>query len=751
MSLSCQYAFRNRRFLRETLLRIAPVLGLVALLPAAVFAVRTESVEHQSFEDFLGGDFRNVALSSSGALILAPEAEELAGPDEPIIWSAVSDSNGGFFFGTGNRGKVFHLSADGELRTVFEPEQVLSRSLALAPDGTLFVGTSPEGRVYRIRDDEKPEVFFEPEQNYIWDIVLNDQGDMYVATGAQGHIYRLAHDHEPGEAVELFFESDQTHISTLAWDGEGRLLAGTSPGGFVYRLDAEGNAFAILNTGDNEIKRIVTAEDGALYVATFTEESGGSAPPARPTGAIANVIQALIGSGENDNSSNNARQQAQRATAQARISMIYRVDPDGFAEPHWVLPGHAIHSMILLPDGRLLVGMGNDGRVFSVSDATDWQLLQRLESGGEVSVLLPGSAKDGEVYALSSNPSRIYRMDFSLAAKGHYTSEVLDMERGSHWGRFHLDGAGDGIRVSTRSGNTDEPERTWSDWTDPANAGEANAIGSPAARYIQYRVYLESDGGSNPLPRVNRTRLFYRNFNASPAITGIRLVPAEVALERVPASPQAPSIDLDQLFNSNRVRSSNAQQRTGQLRAVERPGLATIAWQARDPNDDDLSFTLRIRSEDEERWTTLAEDLRDNFFSFNTRGFDEGRYYAKVIASDHLSNPPGEARTASRTSEAFLIDNTSPTVELLEKNVGNASAVLRVAVEDRVSIIKDVRYYLNGGDRTPIFPEDGLFDSRRETFRLELNDLEPGAHSVIVAAEDEAGNERVLNIHFEVD
>ncbi len=739
-----------RAGLKRSGMALAIGLGLLAALPA--HAVRTGSLTGESFRDFLEGDFHNVSLSSSGALVLAPEAKRLAGPDEPIIWSAVADRRGGFYFGTGNKGKVYRLSEDGELEVVFEPDQVLSRSLAVDAEGALYVGTSPEGKLYRIRPGEEAEAFFEPEQHYIWDIVFDEGGDAFVATGAEGRISRLAADHEPGEAVEVFFESDETHISTLARDNEGRLLAGTSSGGLVYRFDPEGKPFAILNTGDQEIKRIVSADDGTLYVATFTGDGSGRAAPSRPTGNIANIIAAIIGAGDG-NDENETRQQAPRQGGNGEVGMIYRVDPDGYSEPHWVLPGYAIHSMVLQPDGNLLVGTGNEGRIFSVSGPADWKLLQKLEHGGEVSVLLSGADNEGEVYALTSNPAHVYRMDFRQASEGRFTSRVHDLEQTARWGRFHLDGTGEGIRVATRSGNTGDPEQTWSEWTEPVAPSGDFVVRSPAARYFQYRIFLESAGeGSNRPPRVDRTRLFYRKFNAAPVIEGIKKVPHEVALERVPASPQPPSVDLDQLFAEGQGnRAANRQERGGQMRVHERPGLATIAWKATDANNDILSFTLKIRGEEEERWTTLAEDLRETFFSFNTRGFDEGRYFAKVIASDHLSNPPGQARTASRESEAFLIDNTGPSVEVVEKRSDGNRFTARIDVKDRVSIIRDVRFYLNGGERRPLFPEDGFFDSRRETFEIELDELEPGHHSLIVVAEDESGNERVRKIHFDVE
>ncbi len=732
------------------------------LLPIFIFAAsplaktQTESVTHEGVPGFLEGEFSNLALTSTGELLLAPAVETLAALDEPIVWTALPDGDGGFYLGTGNQGKVYRLSGDGELTPVFDPEQVLSRALAVGPDGALYVGTSPEGKIYRIVGDAEPEVFFQPEEHYIWEIVFDGEGRMYVATGAKGNIYRLPSDFEPGDAVELFFESEQTHISTLAWDKEGRLLAGTSPGGLVYRFDEDGRAFALLNTGDREVRRIVTADDGTLYVAAFAGDAAGTAAPARPTGTIANVIAAILGTGEGGSENAEARPQNQQQarTPGSRVGTIYRVDPDGYFEPYWTLPGYAIHSMALLADGQLLVGTGNQGRIFSVTGPGEWKLLQRLESGGEVSMVAADPTGAKRVYAFTSNPAQMYRMDFAVASEGRYTSKVYDAGQVARWGRFHLDSSENGVRVSARSGNTETPEKTWSEWTEPTAPVESITLDLPAARYFQYRLHFSNEGeNENALEvRANRARFFYRRFNAAPVVSAIRLVPADVALERVPASPQAPSIDLDQLFASNnQARQQNQQSRSGQMRVYERPGLATIAWQATDPNGDPLSFILKIRAETEEYWTTLAEDLRDNFLSFNTQGFDEGRYYAKVIASDHLANPPGSERVASRVSEAFVIDNTAPLIEVVEVQLNGREALVQLKVEDKISIIANARYYLNGGERTPLFPDDGFFDSRSERFSLSLSDLSQGRHNLIVVAEDEAGNERVRTIHFEVE
>ena len=82
------------------------------------------------------------------------------------------------------------------------------------------------------------------------------------------------------------------------------------------------------------------------------------------------------------------------------------------------------------------------------------------------------------------------------------------------------------------------------------------------------------------------------------------------------------------------------------------PGLCTVVWDASDPNEDKLIYSVAIRAESEKQWTTLVDKTEDTFYSFDTTGFHEGLYFVKVTASDLPSNTPETARTAEAISEA---------------------------------------------------------------------------------------------------
>jgi hypothetical protein len=419
------------------------------------------------------------------------------------------------------------------------------------------------------------------------------------------------------------------------------------------------------------------------------------------------------------------------------------VDADGFHEPYWGLSDAAIHSLIKLEDGTLLIGTGDQGRVFSSDAFQSWKLRQTLPAGLRVSQLLqlPGSR---DILAFSSSPARVYRLDFGLTGAGTFTSKVFDGSQVSRWGRLYTEAVGDGVATLVRSGNTETPDRAWSPWRsiDSNGAGDGETV---PGRYLQYRLDL-----SAPDAEVRRIRFFYRHANAAPVIQSLRAVTSHVGLERFELPPQQPAIDLDQFARDSGARSGQSTEPRQQIRSYERPGMVTGVWQARDPNGDDLVYTLKLRPAGNEEWDIISDDLRTNFYSFNSNGRADGHYQLKVIASDHRSNHPSEVRTARRVSDSFLIDNTAPEIRMEDVWVEGDLATVQFRAIDATSIIVMAEYSLNGGETVVLFPDDGIFDARDERFRVELGPLSPGRHSLLLQVVDEAGNRKVRPVALEV-
>ena len=119
----------------------------------------------------------------------------------------------------------------------------------------------------------------------------------------------------------------------------------------------------------------------------------------------------------------------------------------------------------------------------------------------------------------------------------------------------------------------------------------------------------------------------------------------------------------------------------------------------------------------------------------------------KVIASDALDNPMGAALSGERVSEAVEIDNTPPSL----RAVGNAVITgdrVRVVfeVEDATGRIKRADVSVDGGTWREVFPEDGIAESPRERFAVEVAIEGAGEHTISLRAYDHSNNVGTVSI-----
>jgi hypothetical protein len=768
---------------------IAAFAAAPLFVPCA-HAVVTQKVTDDTFAAFNGGEFTNVSLSSDGHMELAPSMASVADMTDPIIWAAVEDKKGDLFLGTGNQGKVYKLTPKGELTTFFEPSAVMVHALAIDEKGRLYVATSPNGCVYRLDADGRTELFCNPGETYIWAMLFGKDGSLYLATGSQGKILRMPPSGSTPVKTETYFETKEANITALALDNDGNLLAGTSPHGYLYRIDKANHGFVVFNSSEKEIKQIVVATNGVIYASTFasgpqSDETGGagsvtiSISPAGSNGTSAGTSHAKPKSDSSDDAPSTDDDDDAVVTVGDASSMaaiinggesgegksmgaIYRIDTNGFCDRYWNVPGEAIYSMAFLPDGTLLAGTGDKGRIYSIADANHWKLLQEAASGSQVAVLLPDTREPKQLYAATSQPGGIYRLDLALAPEGSYTSEPFDAKQKSQWGKLHPIGEvpdGAKLEFSTRSGNTEKPEKTWSEWSAPQPLGNEIAVASPNARYLQYRVEFQRAGSPGETASLRRVEYYYQNLNAPPVISRVKVHNEGINIAKTPM-PQmdGPGASLSDLLGGDAASSKGPNPMAAimanmaamqQLKTTKTRGYCTVVWDAKDPNDDALTYSVFIRAVSDSQWTTLVDKTGDTFYSFDTTGFPGGYYLIKVTASDLPSNTPETARAAEAVSEPFLINNAAPVLTVQSQSVEkNHTRIVVNAVA--VSVIQSASYSLDGKEDVALRPGDLIFDSTNETLVVELDSLSKGNHSLLVHAQDEMQNTAVLQLNFEV-
>lgn len=233
-------------------------------------AVMTENVVHEGFTALDKGEFQNVGITFDGKIFPTQELTEFANLPASIVWEAVIDDQSRLILSTGNNGTVYRVDEEGTHTVIFQPEEALSRALAIDKENRIYVGTSPKGRVYRILPDGTQEIFFDPSDLYIWDLEISDDGFLYVATGGRGKIYRVPLDFRMGGEPEVLFEASEIHVNKIAFTfDQSALVIGCGSGGNLYRLELTGEYFALFHSGADEIKSIFPQEDGSIYYSTL--------------------------------------------------------------------------------------------------------------------------------------------------------------------------------------------------------------------------------------------------------------------------------------------------------------------------------------------------------------------------------------------------------------------------------------------------------------------------------------------------
>jgi hypothetical protein len=166
----------------------------------------------------------------------------------------------------------------------------------------------------------------------------------------------------------------------------------------------------------------------------------------------------------------------------------------------------------------------------------------------------------------------------------------------------------------------------------------------------------------------------------------------------------------------------------------------TLTWQADDPNGDTLVYALYVKAADEEEWHLVKDKLHQMSYTLDPSSLADGKYVARLVASDEESNPPETARKAELLSAPFWVDNTPPEVRVLKQTVEAHGAVVQFQATDSISPLRSAETSTDGNEWRDVLSDDGIVDSRSETFTVKLSNLAPGEHIVSLRAYDTAGN-----------
>jgi sugar lactone lactonase YvrE len=761
---------------RKKLDFVLVVLLFTFTLSAVVLAQSTRTWEQSKFDELTKGTAKGIALRSEGGLELAPAFDSLATTPSTYIWSIASDTAGNVYAAAGSPARVYRITPDSLVETIFEPQELQVQTLVVDKKGVVYAATAPDGKVYRLealrlekskntkagaKAEAKTEakttwnstLYFDPGAKYIWDLVLDNSGTLYVATGDHGEIYKVTADGQHS----LFFQSDEVHIRALALDPKGNLIAGSDGSGLVYRIAPDGEAFVLYSAPKKEITALAIDPAGNIYVAAAGEKRPGSTTPqtsisltpASPAPAASATAAGNITIAPAPTVP--ASSFPAPGAGATGGSEIYRIAPDGAPSRLWTSHEDLVYALGFDQHGRLLAGTGNRGHIFAINGVDDYTDLIKASA---TQITAFAAAPGGGLYASGSNLGKIFSLGAGSESEGTYESDVFDAHIFSQWGRATVRSAGN-LELYARSGNVDNPDRNWSHWTQVDLGSTASSeLQIPPARFVQWKAVLHA---GNPAPRVDDVVLYYLPKNVAPEVDDITVQPGyhyQSTTHVTGGEPPTP----------------------GQSRndppppAVHDRDSVGIRWSAHDDNDDQLVYTIYYRGDNESRWLLLKANLSDRYYSFDASLLPDGGYTVRVIASDAPSHSPGEALYAERVSSRFEVDTTAPTIEKLtavleskqseakqseakeskakdskgklSKQSDSNEIHVRFRASDSFSPIKRAEYSLDGGDWQFVEPIGQLSDSKTEDYDFQV--AIPKPDNAPASTAESVGNDHVV-------
>jgi hypothetical protein len=724
------------------------ILLLAVLFLGAAWAVSPQKWTFRTYEDFLRGRFDGVSLTAEGVLSLAPREDKVDGPTEEFFLSFLVALDGSVYVGTGHSGRIFRIGKDGKGELYFQAQEMDVTSLAVDPRGALYAGTSPNGKIYKITAKSQGAVFFDPAEKYIWEMMFDGTGNLLAAVGETGGIYEIS----PQGQGRMIFKAEENHILCLRRDRAGNLIAGSGGGGSVYRIAPGGRAQILFETPYEEVRALAVDADGNVLAAaggaSRSKKEDVALPPVTAGSAEINVsVSAAAPAGGVPATSVPASPKVAggAVSASKEPGALYRIEPDGGARKLWSSAEEMIYDLNWSEaDRRILFGAGPKGRLYAL-DRDEKLSLVLQENSEQIYRLAPAESR---LYVLANNPPQITVVYPEQRAAGEYLSPVLDARLPAAWGRLIWDASipqGAIVQILSRSGNTGEPGLSWSDWSPPYQKAEGEALLSPKGRYLQLKALLKTTSGRTT-PTLAKLSAFYLQSNAAPVITRLELLgPNEVLLK---------PLEQDEIIWGQERRTMEApagrrdEIKFTMAKRVERRGFQTVLWDADDENGDALTYSLWIKADGDKDWRLLEDRWTDVLYAFSTTLWPDGVYTLKIVASDAPSNPQGAEKKGEKTSAAFTIDNTAPVLKNLQVQKAEGGLVVSFQAEDQFSTIREARVLIRPGDWRIIVPEDGICDSRMESFKVRLP-LPPGADNVLtIQVRDAVGNTAVARQIF---
>ncbi len=701
--------------------------------------------------DFERGTLKGTAVTTNGDVRMAPSLSQSYESNEQFVWSVVA-LKGALYAGTGNGGQVLKITGKNQGTVFCRTGELQVHALTKDKAGNLYAGTSPNGKILKIGADGKATELFSMNGNeaasdagskFVLSLVTADDGTLYAGTGPDGKIYRMA----PGGAVQEFASVPKQSVTALALGADGTLYAGTAEDGSVYRITPDGRAAMLYDTDQAVITGL--AIDGERNVFAATSPAG----------------------------------------------QIVKIDPTGTPKVFFSKNKSAAYGLLIDRGGNLYTA--NASSILRVEPDGDAILLTDKQDALFTCLAWD---EEGRIAAGSANVGGLYRL--GPTTEGEFQSSVHDAKLPARWGRIRYSGAlpeGGTLKFQTRSGNSPDPDATWSAWQDPTVRESSVYVASPAARFLQYRVLFSATSG---MPTLRDVTIYYLPRNQAPRLTlavpqGGEIIRGTKELKWAAADPDKDTLTYELAYSADNGRTWKP---VGQKAVTEKAATPATTEKGNDPASgptrasaeealkryrDLLDKDDKLTPQQKEESFTRAKGLVEKYFQNNPEGevtaaapkvepkaaassrptgttreatfkwdttqVPDGIYMLRITATDKASNP-GEPQADVKVTEPFIVANTPPQVFVFERGI-TVDAQKQASVvgfsSGRVTL-KGAQYRVGDGDWSAIEPEDGIWDSAAEHFRFVIPALPSGEKTLEVKVVDVAGNSQLSKVKFTV-
>jgi len=715
------------------------VILIICIASCSCSAVNSKIVKHKSLSDFSDGKTENAIITSKGEISLSLATETLA-KDFSDVWtinSIVCKDDNAIFIGTSPNGKIFKYK-DGKTTLIYPAEKPEEKEanepnnpprrhlanehifkLALDKNDRLLAAVSGQkGQLMRY-DGKNFETIFESNQSpYIFAVTLDGAGNIYIGTGPRGQIWKLS---SSGKDPQLLYTAQDKNILCLVADEKGFLYAGTDSRGLIYKIDIKNkNAVVLYDSEENEINDLLFDEQQNLYAAatsykSITAQLRDSDRQPQKSFTTTNTPQQtekeepdpeICGQEQAETNAPPAEDTFQRKQMPMELergqesskSRIYKIDPRGFVTE--VFSRNAVFFKMFCRQNQILLGTGNKAELFSINPDAETDSLYYQDNQASQITDITKFAKD--IVFATANPAKLIKLKSSFAQTGTFESTLIDAGQPAMWGKLQIVAdipQNTEVKLSARTGNIgDLNDPAFSPWTKAVPIKGPTDLNVPLGRFCQYKLILSGNETSSPV--IRQAAVAFVVPNLPPKITDI--------------------------FISKEDKKS---------------GTFKINFRADDANWDKLVYNIDFRKKGRTAWIQLAKDLDKTSFEWNSKTVEDGIYEFKVTAFDKLSNDSETSLSGEKISDQLTVDNTAPTIECHELKIDGRKAFLSVRASDLYSTISSFECTIDSNENWDnVLPEDGVFDTQTESFKVKTDELKPGEHIIAVKITDAEDN-----------